>query len=483
MENKNNTKSAANKRVLKSGSFAIVTCAIAIALVIFLNLIIGTLPASIRQYDFSSTQLFTLSSQSEELVRAIDEDVTIYVLTTEDAVDTTIDHLLTNYAELSDHITIQRIDPTTNPYFINQYTTETAYLNTVIVESAQRARVVGYYDIYKNEYSYDMMSGGYTTTTTFDGENQITGAIDFVLSDNLPVVYNLEGNGEAALPAAMASSIARQNVTLDTINMISATEIPSDAAAIIINSPTSDLTDAQYNVLLDYLEHGGHMLLFTDFQNGALPRFNQLMENYGVRSENAVVMEGNTSYCYPNYNYYLLPDINQHDITSTIIQNQIFVMVPLTHGIRELDSYRSSLEITPLLTTSTESYGKIDVTNTEREEGDIAGPFNITVAISEVLNEEAGIETRIVWIPSSLIMDESIDSAVGGTNSIFVLNALTWLCGEQVSGVVIDAKALTGAQLTMNASQATMWAMILMIVLPVACIIGGIVIFISRRKR
>ena len=483
MENKNNTKPAANKRVLKSGSFAIVTCAIAIALVIFLNLIIGTLPTDMRQFDFSTTGLFTLSKQSEEVVRAIDEDVTLYLLTTDDAVDTTIDHLLENYAEISDHITIERIDPTTNPYFINQYTTEKAYLNTVIVESAQRARVVGYYDIYKNEYAYDMTTGNYNSTTTFDGENQITSAIDYVLSDELPVVYNLEGNGQQPLNDTMLAAIKRQNVTVETLNMISATEIPADAAAIIINSPASDLTDAQYEILLSYLEDGGRMLLFTDYQNGALPRLNDLMVNYGVRSENAVLMEGNASYCYPNYNYYLLPDLNLHEVTGTLIEDKLFVMLPLAHGIRELDSYRSSLNITALLTTSNESYGKIDVTTTEREEGDIAGPFNAAVAINEVLNEEAGIETRIVWIPTSYIMDPSIDSSLGGTNSVLVLNAVNWLCGEQVSGVVIDAKALTGAKLTINAAQATMWASVLMAALPIACIAGGIVIFVRRRKR
>ena len=198
-EMKNGAAKSASKRRLKNGGFAVAMCAVAVALVIFLNLIVGALPAGKTQFDLTSTKLYTLSDQSRELVRAVDEDITMYFITTENARDNTVDQLLTNYAELFDHIKVVNIDPTTNPYFIKTYTDETMSVNSVVVESAKRFRVVSYGDIYQNTYTPDMTTGQYTTVTNFDGENQLTGAIDYVTKDILPVVYVLDGNGEAAL--------------------------------------------------------------------------------------------------------------------------------------------------------------------------------------------------------------------------------------------------------------------------------------------
>ena len=80
-------------------------------------------------------------------------------------------------------------------------------------------------------------------------------------------------------------------------------------------------------------------------------------------------------------------------------------------------------------------------------------------------------------------MASDIDTAVSGSNSVLVLNSLSWLLGEETSGVVIDAKALSAQRLTVTASQVVMWAVILLIVVPVVCIVAGIVIFLLRRKR
>lgn len=472
--------SARSARQLKNGSFAVVFCAIAIVLVIFVNLIVGALPTSITQFDLTSNQLYTLSEQSTALVGAIDQDVTLYHVTTDSQKDNTIDRLLHNYAEVSDHIRVVQIDPTTNPYFISNYTDESVSINTVVVESALRSYVVDYNDIYQNSYNYDMTSGGYTTTTNFDGENQITGAIDYVLSDTMPTVYVLDGNGESALSSEMESSVKRQNITLSTLNLLTETQIPEDAAALIMVSPTSDITDAQYDMLLSYLENGGRLLLFTDYQNGLLPRLNDLMANYGVQASNSMVIEADSNYYFPSYPYYLFPQCQEHQITTGLVGNGRYVMLPLSHIIKPLDSYRSSLVLEPLLTTSESAFAKIDVQTLEKEAGDEEGPFTVGMAISEVVDET---ETRIVWYPTSLLMASDIDTAVSGSNSVLVLNSLSWLLGEETSGVVIDAKALSAQRLTVTASQVVMWAVILLIVVPVVCIVAGIVIFLLRRKR
>ena len=73
-----------NKRLstkyLKTGGYSIIVSVIAIAIVIFVNLIANSLPLSLTKYDLSNTKLFTLDEQTEELVKRINEDVTIFFI-------------------------------------------------------------------------------------------------------------------------------------------------------------------------------------------------------------------------------------------------------------------------------------------------------------------------------------------------------------------------------------------------------------------
>ena len=468
----------AKKKQFKNGSYTILYSAIAVAVVVFLNLIIGTLPTSVIHSDLSTNKLYTISEQTESIVKSLEDDITIYFITTENRKDNTIDQMLKKYDELSSHVTVKQIDPTTNPYFIRSYTDETLYLNSVIVESDVRYKVLNYTDIYQNTYEFDMSTGNYNTVTNYDGENQVTGAIDFVLTDEIPVIYILDGNGEAALPDTLVASIERQNIDTEPLNLLSASSIPQDAEALIMFSPASDITQEQYDILLPYLERGGRLLLFTDFANGVLPNLGVLMNNYGVESTPTIVMEADTQHYVPDYNYYLLPIIESHDITVNLTDGR-YILAPLCHPIKELDSYRNTITVSPLLSTTDQAYAKISPQTMERESGDEGGPFHTAVAISETVGQT---ETRIVWISASTLAYDQVDKSVGGSNSIFILGAVNWLCDEKTSDIVIDAKALTQEQLTLTASQATMWAVIMMVILPLASIVAGIVIFVHRRR-
>ena len=89
----------------------------------------------------------------------------------------------------------------TSSYFldtiIRQQTTE-IFQNTVLQRAGyyqQLAALCGIVCQYGSFYSYDY-------NTSFDGEGAITSAIDYVVSEEFPQLYNLEGHGEAALPTS-----------------------------------------------------------------------------------------------------------------------------------------------------------------------------------------------------------------------------------------------------------------------------------------
>ena len=68
---------------------------------VFLNLAAGELPARFTSIDMTAEKLYSLTDTSEELARNLSEDVTIYILQSEEKQDTTLKQTLDRYTDLS----------------------------------------------------------------------------------------------------------------------------------------------------------------------------------------------------------------------------------------------------------------------------------------------------------------------------------------------------------------------------------------------
>ena len=123
-----------NTRALKSGSYSLMMCALALVLVIALNLLVGVLPSSFTKLDASSIDILTLSDESKEIARAVSTPVTLYLIAQRGAEDVTIRSLLDRYADLNSNIKVDTVDPDLNPAFTSQFTTNTLSPNSVIVD-------------------------------------------------------------------------------------------------------------------------------------------------------------------------------------------------------------------------------------------------------------------------------------------------------------------------------------------------------------
>ena len=77
---KTKVKGAFGTKAFKSGGYSLLASVIVIVIVFALNMAVGALPANWTKFDMTDTGMFSLSDQSKELVKSIDEPVTIYVL-------------------------------------------------------------------------------------------------------------------------------------------------------------------------------------------------------------------------------------------------------------------------------------------------------------------------------------------------------------------------------------------------------------------
>ena len=87
------------KRSVKIGTFAFVAGVILLALLIVANFLVSALPAKLTRFDASGRGLTEISDETQRMVSGMTEDVTIYWLCENGAVDTQTRLLLSRYED------------------------------------------------------------------------------------------------------------------------------------------------------------------------------------------------------------------------------------------------------------------------------------------------------------------------------------------------------------------------------------------------
>lgn len=466
-----------NNRRLKRGSYSSLLTLIVVVIVVIANFFVAELPAKFTEFDISGRDLYNLSDQTKELVKGLEEDITIYVIAQEENKDTMIMELLERYEELSGRIKVVEKDPALYPTFTMEYTSDTIYENSLIVESDKRFKIVGYYDIYQTTVTgIDSSTYEQVTSTNFAGEGQLTSAIDYVTSENLPTLYMLSGHDEYGLSESLISDIEAQNIAVESLNLITKGSIPEDCDGLIIASPARDLTEGETTLVLEYLENGGKAFVIRDYIETEQPNLDRVMATYGLAAKDGIILEGDPDH-YMQYNYFMVPEFVEHRITAPLMNADLMTLAVTAQGIEEVETEKD-VEITYLLQSTEEAFAKaeiVDESSLTKAEGDETGPFPIAATAT------CG-ETQLVYLTSSAFVDESINTYVAGGNYDFVINAIGYIC-EHESAITVHAKSLDTDYIAMTVSEISTWAVILVIVLPIICIVTGFVIWFTRRKR
>lgn len=565
----------------KQGSYSSVLIVIVIAIIIIINMVAAQLPAQYAKLDITENKLYSIGDQTTELLKSLSTDVNIYLICQEGKEDDTIMQMLDRYKGASSHVHVSQKDPVVNPSFAKQYTDETVSDNSLIVVSGDAYKYIPYSDLYVSEIDYSSYS---YHTTGYDGEGQLTSAIAYVTSDDLPKMYILQGHNEQAVTSSLSTRISKENITTETLSLLTMESVPEDCDILLINAPENDLSADEAQKVMDYLDNGGKVFMVSNYTGTEMPNYDSILEHYGLSRVDGIVLEGDANYYYPNVPNYLIPSLESHTITSPLKSANRFVILPSAQGITIGDAPRDGVTVSELIGTSDSAYSKVnvaDVQTLEKEKDDIDGPFALAVAVSETISgsgentdetsgetvdssETAGGETvdspeaatgetsgesvgetsgeavdnpetaagetsggtgdetvnspesatgetsgessdgasgsddadsagtdsaetetkeaQLVYVTTSGLLNDSMDSAVSGGNYDFFMNAISWMSGETTS-VSIDAKSLSYDYLVTTAGSANMWGIFLIAIVPAAVLITGVVVWVRRRKR
>lgn len=461
----------------KHGTYRVSMVVFACVAAVLVNLTAGKLPSQYLKYDVSDQKLFTTGDQTAEIVKGLDEDITLYLIAQQGSEDATLQELLDRYAGLSSRIKVETKDPVLYPNFVSQYTSENLSENSVLVVGQNRSKAVDYYDIYQYSMDYSTYS---SSLSSFDGEGQITSAIAYVTAEDMPVVYTLAGHDEAELSTTVTSSIEKENIELKSLSLLTEEAVPEDAKAVIIYGAISDISEDEKNKLEAYMEQGGQMVLLLGYTDKDTPNLDSLLGDYGITLADGLVLEGDSQHHLPNYPYYLLPDIQSSAYTSDVSSR--YVLLAFAQGMTEAADISEDLTYESLLTTSAKSYSKtnLESENLDQEEGDIAGPFDLGAVVTKTIDEDT--EAKLIVFSSETLLDEQVDSMVSGGNSTLFLNVMSQLVDHE-STVSIEPKSMSTEYLTVPAGSAIFWGILTIILIPLLLLATGGIIWFGRRKR
>ncbi len=461
---------------LKVGAYSVTGILLAIAAVVAVNLGLNYVPEQYSSFDLTENRLYALTDETKAFLSGLSEDITIYVLAEEGAGDADFSKTLERMADQTAHIKIKYVSPAKNPNFYQNYTDVQPSSGSLIVEGDRRSTVVDYGDIYTYEMDYSTYS---YQTTGYDGEGQTVSALAYVTTEDMPVFYAIGGHGELELEEKFVNTITKENAACETLMLYSVDEIPEDAQGVILNFPTSDYSKEDAEKVIAYLQKGGNALIISTMAEGEMANFKSILDFYGITEVDGTIVEEDRNYYYQNP-YYLFPEIVSAEVTASLADGLVFA--PFSKGL-SYDEEKDDIHYTPLLTTSSSAFSKVDITdNSDYSKGanDIDGPFTVSVEV-EKSTENGGVSHAYVVGGESLFTSLADDMAPG--NNVKLFSSMISMLADHESSVAVPVKSLSMPNLVFNAQTAYLAAVLCVIVIPLATLAAGLVVWLRRRRR
>ena len=153
----NKIRDSFKDKKFKYGGYATLMTAVVLAILVVINLVVDQIAFKV---DLTENQIFSLSDQTKQLLRNLDQPINIIGLYETGEENVLFDEILQKYRAESKYINIDYVDPVKNPTFSSKYTKdgETLREGSYIVESGDRFKVIDNYDLI-NYRALNMGSG------------------------------------------------------------------------------------------------------------------------------------------------------------------------------------------------------------------------------------------------------------------------------------------------------------------------------------
>lgn len=480
----------------KNGTFSVGLTVIVIAIIVVANMIFGQIPEKYRNIDISSTKIYEITDTSRELLKNLDHKITFTVLAEKDKADDRIKTFLSKYAALSKNISVEWIDPVLHPSALTEYE---ASENTIVVECADtgKSTTVSFDDIVVVDTSSYYYTGS-VSESEFDGEGQLTSAVNYVTSDVNKKVYRTTGHGESTLSSSITDLMSKNNYNMEELNLVMQASVPKDCDLLLMYAPATDLTDDEKTAMQNYLSEGGKvMILLGDTSTSELPNIASIMKEYGMEEAEGYIADPQR--CYQGNYYYIFPTLSLSGDMAKGISSQM-VLVTNTRGLNMVDAARDTITASSFMSTTDSAYAVTEDKQTQ-------GTYTLGAVATEQISsgtedkseddgnenaeeedgkdtsdnaEESSKESRLTVIAAGSLIDSQItDTFTQLENTTVFMNAVSSNF-DGVQNISIEPKSLATEYNTVQ--HAGLFSLLVIFGIPLLILAGGFAVWIKRRK-
>lgn len=473
--------------------------AILVVIFIFINAVIKKI--DFTPIDCTKSQDFSLTQESKDKVKNIDQDVNLYFIGWDESDNDYI--LAKQYNKANPKIKVEIVDVTTNLEIADKYNiTSNDY--SIIVECGETSRILSNYDIVTYDSSYQAVD---------IAEQKITSAILNVTSGEIPKVYFLAGYSNFSISNSsgglylLSQYLENEVLTYEEVNLLSTQKVPDDCNTLVITTPEKDFDTVVADAIIEYIKNGGNILWF----NGAyvektdMTNVNRVLAEYGLDGfENGYIYDTDSANTIMGYPVCFMPEIQYTDITKDIYSSAGAIFLYATKinvnsdKMEELNITKTDLAITP-----STSYFTTDMTGLASSSG-TNGFFIVGAQLvrnlsdesdtenDENTEEEAEVKTSklIIYGNDYFITDQGLSDNSGNqyymiylaNNADLCLNSLASLTNMDQDITIRKNYSDSITSFTPTDKEKTN-IMILIFTVPGAIIILGIIIWILRQRK
>jgi ABC-type uncharacterized transport system involved in gliding motility auxiliary subunit len=453
---------ALSGRQARYGSNALVLTLAFIGILVVVNYLVFK---NSKRWDLTEDKQNTLAGETIATLEKLPDTVVAQAFFTGETSSDSARTLLDQYKFASDgKFTYEFIDPDANPV------------------AARQAGVT-------RDGSVVLTLGSRKETITSVSENNLTSSMVRLLSNSSPKVYFLTGHGEIGLEgsseesyATLKSTLENKNYQLDSLNLLSQNTIPADANVIVIAGPKQPVSQAEVDQLAAFVGKGGKLIVMeeplplTEFGDAADPLADYLASTWGITLGKDMVLDLTSQQAY----IAVANRYGQHAITQKL--EGMVSFFPTARSV-QTGTAPEGVTVTALVNTSSQSWAETDLAAIQNEgqikmdQGiDLAGPVPLAAAA-----ENASTRGRVIVFGDADFATNSNFGRYG--NGDLMVNSVDWV-SEQENLINLTPKETT-QRIVMAPQYLTTGLVFLLsvVALPLLTLVGGVVVWVQRRKR
>lgn len=507
-------KNPFKSRKFKYGSLSVAFTVICIAVVVLINVILNlVLDRFSVEADLTTNQVFTLSDETEEYIRNLNDELNIFVTAEKDTLKNSDETLyeqivafLDRMETINPKVSVKYVNLLTDPDFSKDYV-ETLSNYQIIVKSGKTSRyqILTISDFLRftlsdgNTYSYSeaMMYvnyGGYSVSDySSNAEEQLVSAIMSVSKENPTVVTFLTGYNES--DSTTIEKILTDNAyVVESADIDKIQEIPAETDIVVICGPRDDYSLDAVTKVDNWIANGGQYgknLIYLATPDAAdTPNLDEYLAEWGLSVEQGyIIQEDKSRAYYTGMTINLMQDLEIKEDTAyhenmKIAAGSSFVGY-YVRPVTKLFDEQSNITNTVIASAYGEQCRIFPFTATEDwapEQEELKG-YDVIVESAKVRFDGADpIYSKLIVCGSDLLFDNNFTSASNYSNGEVLLSLFDTNSDNADSDIRIVSKSFRAETYQLSSEVQITIGVVFAVVIPLIMIVTGIFVWAKRRR-